>query len=148
MSIIKEYKEIEMLIPKRDYTFYKSPIQNVEDLIILNNPIYAIIVGQNGKVAGAYKAVFFVQRIETRFKLFLTNISKDNATARDYVYVNDDKEPWPFKTDKIGLYLQSEAKSGNKIYFGTSMGDFNKVRKELGDTKIAKRILYAAEVVI
>ena len=68
--------------------------------------------------------------------------------AVDYVYVNNINEPWPFKTDEIGLYLQSESSTGNKIYFTTKINDVHLLRKALGDEKPVHRTLYVSEVII
>lgn len=145
MAIIERFIDIVGLIPDPDYRPFGLTETELSNDKILRHPLFAVSVSNaTGKPVNIYRAKFVLFKRGTKFSLVITNLMKDMGENTDYVVISpDDDKPiiktdWPFETDDIGLYIRSQGKYKNKIYFLENPKDMQTLREKLSN-KIAYR---------
>ena len=152
MAILKHFKEIEDFIPEPYYRLYGNKVTEADKRNIANKQLFAITVNRNlMSVINTFKANFLLIRRNEKFYLMVA--SSDKETYSDYVFIDDienktiSKLDWPFKTDEIGLRLDSFCYDKNIIYFGNDKNDAKEIMKQL-KIKKENRILTLKPVIV
>lgn len=140
MAIIKNFKEIENLIPVPDYRLYGSNITEAPSREVVNNPLYGFIVNEKYKrVLSISRIMFMLVKRSNKYLLMIINYNGGDSFYTEYITLPDskkiEKSDWKFSIDEFGLRMDSESYDKHIIYFGTLAKDADFLKKFLKNKK-------------
>ena len=157
MALIKSINEIAELIPKSDDRMYGFRITEAPSEIVKNNPLYAFRVDEKTNIIiGMFRAVFTLARRGDKYYLTLSHYDyqQEEITQKDYLSVEKregeklELSDYPFITDDIGLRMDSDRYTKNRIYFGTMPTDVRILKEALKDDKKEEKIVELEPVIV
>lgn len=157
MAIVKSINEIAELIPKPDDRFYGCRITEAPSEVVTDNPLFAFRVDDKANVIiGMFRAVFSLARRGDKYYLTLSHYDyqQEEITQKDYLSVEKregeklELSDYPFITDDIGLRMDSDRYTKNRIYFGTMPTDVRILKEALKDGKKEEKIVELEPVIV